>query len=597
MHQIAQTKASLPSSFDDFMGDHRRKVVRDTFFLSTMFFTALTAFDYYYYPSLFADLVLIRAAVVALSLIIFLLLIKNRATFISMIAALVIFDTLGVLSTYALISDPYCPYPILLMFTLGSLGFVPYNNFKMHSISLIFVTTSYFLTHTFVLNLSPLDPLPLFILLNCLFVSGFAFDLSKRSSSMLLKNYDLREELWKQSDAIFKHNTQLEQLDSAKTKLLSTISHEFRTPITVILVAISNLKNSKHELSKDVTNLLDIGEYESLRLLRLANNMLDSFYALESETNTNKTLNPVNISQIIRHQLKTFMLLSDRKNLMFTLDCEASDTLILSTPSDIQKIVSNVVINAIKYTDSGSISIICRDLPERYVLIVKDTGPGIPSNYTEQIFQPFKMVQSSLNKGAGLGLPLVRSLLNEIGGTIEYDDNTPRGSIFTISIPAHSASSEPSETLSTIDDLFSHLNNLSLTYTSPPTLEIAPSLSNKAHTILVIDDEPNILQTITASLKNHYNVFPASRESQALSILENQRIDAIVIDYVLDETTGLKLAKKIKQRLPDKPVLMLTANQDPKLKSTYDQNIIDGFILKPFDPALLITTINRLIRN
>ncbi len=233
-------------------------------------------------------------------------------------------------------------------------------------------------------------------------------------------------------------NRQLMELDELKDQFLQNISHELRTPLTSIIGYIEIVLNYGN-IAKTQETFLKIAHENSLSLLKIINKLL--FLSEIESGNTKLNLQMTDISVLINDTVKKMMILADKKNLALNVNVTKGKTvkdLLVEVDSDnMESVFSNLISNAIKFTQKGKIEVIIKGGKDKVIVEVKDTGIGIKEEDKKIIFEKFRQVDNSLTKiydGTGLGLPIVKNILDLHGADIQVDSVPGKGTTFTVTI-------------------------------------------------------------------------------------------------------------------------------------------------------------------
>jgi signal transduction histidine kinase len=395
------------------------------------------------------------------------------------------------------------------------------------------------------------------------------------------------------TESINKQHIELKAMDNAKSELLSNISHEFRTPLTLILSPIELLESnlSDQQLTK---NYLSVSKREGLRLLRLVNNLLDSISSLNKgnlqHLNIVNVLNPVNC---LLELSQSFALLATAKNITLDFkDLTNGKLNILFDSISFDKVTSNLLMNAVKYTSKGNIAIFVESKNGNLVIKIIDTGVGISDDDIDSIFERFKTGKNTHNSGTGIGLSLVKTLVESHNGTITLVPNLPTGTIATITIPIFEGTTPQKQ--KTEHDFFESLNKQADRNVIEDT-PIPNSTGEFALTVLIVDDEVNMRSFIFSIFEKVFNVYTASSASDALSKLKTTHFDLAILDYMLPDMNGLELNIKIKANYSHIKTIMLTANQDNIVKEKALDGGLDDFYVKPFHRNELLHAASKLL--
>ncbi|PJZ58452.1 ATP-binding protein [Leptospira barantonii] len=436
-----------------------------------------------------------------------------------------------------------------------------------------------------------------------IFFIAQAFIISKQFAT----SYHLSQKL---STDLQKSNDRLISLDKLKDEFLATTSHELRTPLQGIIGIADSLKRGAGgELSSFIESQLRMIVSSGQRLANLVNDIQDFSKLKHSDLNLRRI--PVDIKQAADFTLELNRVNVDSSKLVLLNEIDNNFPPLLADEDRLQQILQNLIGNAIKFTETGSVRVSAKVLDDRYAEIsVTDTGIGIPEDQQERIFEFFERLHGgdlSVAGGTGLGLTISRALVSLHGGEINVESSVHKGSRFYFTIP-----------------LSKEVKNISDTNTNPKTkrqsrLTISKSrsetngnvhVSNKTNSaetikqnskirILAVDDEPVNLEVIRnyLSLGNMESVLVKSG-NEALEILKTDSdFKAVILDVMMPRMSGLEVAREIRTRFGalELPILMLSAkNRDADLISALNSGAND-YLVKPFDFEQLMSRINNLL--
>lgn len=354
-----------------------------------------------------------------------------------------------------------------------------------------------------------------------------------------------------------------EESDRLKTAFLQNISHEIRTPLNGI-IGFAQLLYETEVSKEEVKEYSDIILTSANRLLDLLNNIIDiskiqagTLEARYSSINLNEAIN-----KVIRH----FSLAAGKKNLELRTKYSLADedAVIYSDELFIYQILSNLISNAIKFTDEGSIEVGYKLKGDKLMFSVQDTGCGIPAEQQPRIFEKFYQANTSLSRryeGAGLGLTITKGLVETLGGEIWFESVPEEGTTFYFTIPYH----------------------LSRPSFKKPEIEVEKKSSGKKKKILVVEDEQiNYLYIKTILKSENFEVIPAFTGKQAIESVKNNDFDLVLMDIKLPELSGIEATKAIKQIKPDLPIIAQSAYAFANEKEEMMKAGCDGYISKPF---------------
>ncbi|MBF4470366.1 hybrid sensor histidine kinase/response regulator transcription factor [Flavobacterium sp. HJJ] len=373
------------------------------------------------------------------------------------------------------------------------------------------------------------------------------------------------------------------EIYQAKIDFFTNVAHEIRTPLTLIKGPLEKLLAMDYQ-SAEVPQNLSIMKKNTSRLLKLVNELLDF---RKSEIGGLKlTFVEANISSLVRNLHLRFTPLIEERGIDFELALGERDIFAFVDKEAFKKILSNLINNAIKYSkDKVSITLF-RD-EKKLTLIVKNDGNLIPFQLKDKIFEPFFRVDNTDNSsGTGIGLSLAHSLAQLHNGNLQLLANV-KWNVFELTVPLHQeeefmlytdSEKEPSQSES----------------------EIAESETKlEKPQILVVEDNLDLLNFITAEMVSNYTVLKAENGEDALKIIHNENIQLVISDVSMPVMDGITMCKEIKTNLETShiPVILLTAKNS--LKSQIDGLEVgaDAYIAKPFSTDYLKVQVNNLIEN
>ncbi len=392
----------------------------------------------------------------------------------------------------------------------------------------------------------------------------------------------------------------LARLNDERMEFYTNMSHELRTPLTIILGINEQLRNGRYgdSIRKNSAQFLAI-ERNCLRLLRQVSAMLrlgQPVLAIQAET-----LPLIATIQLILNDFAPAA--ADRRiTLSFTPD-KALESLGLSAAcEDLEALIMNLVSNAVKYCPSGSrIDLeIARTSGGDLEIRVSDTGPGIPAEQQEIIFQRYRKAPGTAARfTSGLGLTLVRTIMENYGGSVFLKSSPGQGSRFTLRFPSSLVKSLASDNPKRAElGLFSQLYTADLISGAGAgdSSEMVTSEEPKPR-ILVIEDNQDMQAYIASVLAGRFSVLTASSGEDALKMLETEAVDVIVSDVMMRGMDGHKFLATMRARHEDFPIplIFLTArhSQEEKVESLKEGAI--RYITKPFAPAELIAGIDAIL--
>jgi len=431
--------------------------------------------------------------------------------------------------------------------------------------------------------------------------------------------------------ALENNNQELQQLDKLKDEFLANTSHEFRTPLNgMIGIAESMIDGATGTLSEIQQQNLSMIASSGRRLNELVNNILD--FAQLKNHKLELQLRSVGIKSIVEVVVTVSQSLTGTKNLQLINNIPGDLPLVWADENRLQQILYNLIGNAIKFTESGTVEIsaeivdtdgetfleVPASSPDFQIAVtVSDTGIGIAAANLDRIFEPFEQGDGSTVRqygGTGLGLTLSKQFVELHGGKIYAASQVGIGSRFTFTLPFSPEQIHPSEAVinshsATKTNSLASENNRSKDYLSShlhlshpaqnPAAQLATPLEVEQFKILIVDDDPINLQVLNNHLSlQNYRVIQALNGEQALSLLESgQHFDLIVLDIMMPRMSGYEVCAKLRKKYPshELPVVMLTAKNQVSDLIVGFQFGANDYLSKPFSKDELLTRIKSHI--
>ncbi|OJJ17139.1 hypothetical protein BKI52_30990 [marine bacterium AO1-C] len=399
------------------------------------------------------------------------------------------------------------------------------------------------------------------------------------------------KELEQQKEEIASQAEKLKEIDELKSRFFSNISHELKTPLAMILGPAENLLTSApNEKSKTYTQYILAN---TRRLMKLINQLMD-FSKLEVGKMTLKPA-PGNLRAFLSQVLQSFEPLAQQKQIEVELINLPNSTLYEFDQDKIEKVLFNLLSNAFKFTPAaGKIKLECIEQPNGVQITVSDTGLGIPPKQLPYIFERFYQVDSSQTRefeGTGIGLSLVKELVELHHGSIEVHSKMNQGTSFVIQLPLVETQTgfvQEKAIVPTINDEQMQVQEV----TSAKPLSKIPE-----YTVLVVEDNPELRQFICQELTSDYNVIEAKDGREGIDQSLQHVPDLIISDVMMPKVDGFELLQHVRKETATShiPVIMLTA------KASFDNKISglemgsDDYLTKPFSPKELKLRVRNLL--
>ncbi|UQA57758.1 GAF domain-containing hybrid sensor histidine kinase/response regulator [Polyangium aurulentum] len=406
------------------------------------------------------------------------------------------------------------------------------------------------------------------------------------------------------SEAEHRRAEALAELDRAKTAFFSNVSHELRTPLTLLLLPIeSALAKPDKALQSDD---LELTHRNALRLLKLVNTLLD-FSRIEAGR-AEARYEPTDLAALTADLASAFRSAVDKAGLGFVVDTPPLPEPIHVDREMWEKIVLNLLSNALKFTFEGEIRVSLRMEGEQAVLAVQDTGTGIAAEELPRIFERFHRIRgarSRAHEGTGIGLALVQELVHLHGGTIRAESTPGAGTTFTVTIPRGSAHL-PEENIGAARQLDStalggapFVAEALRWVTSRPGQSEAPrSNEEPAARILVVDDNADMRTYLERLLAPCWTVTAVADGRTALSIAQKSPPDLVLSDVMMPGHDGFELIRALRadERTRTVPVILLSARAGEEATVEGLEAGADDYLVKPFAARELLARIRTNIK-
>ncbi len=391
---------------------------------------------------------------------------------------------------------------------------------------------------------------------------------------------------------------QLHEMDEMKFRFFTNISHEFRTPLTLIVNPVE--KMLKEDKSEEDKALLSIIQRNAHGLLELVNQLLD-FRKLDVHKDT-LNISVGDVVAYIKDICYSFTELANQKSINFSFSTSISELRMEFDPEKMKKIVSNLLSNAFKFTlSSGKIDVnmsLIQQLNEDKKLLkitINDTGIGIPAKDLDRIFERFYRVENSENgnqTGTGVGLHIVSEYVKLHEGVIGVESEMGKGSTFTVMIPANQHIQE--EIISQKAGSDEAVEEI--------TFEgevVSEDTRTKLPLMLIVDDNHDFRNFLTTLFTQNYRIISAEDGEKAYQLILNKMPDLIICDVMMPKMDGFELCKLVKNdiRISHIPIILLTAKAGDENKYKGLEAGAEDYIAKPFNMDMLTLKVNRILER
>ena len=437
------------------------------------------------------------------------------------------------------------------------------------------------------------------LLIGLFAIALYAYWEKNRINQLLQKR---NKEIEKQRDQLVELSKQLEDATRAKLAFFTNVSHDFRTPLTLIADPVNQLKESKN-LNEDEQFLMNIIQKNVTVLLRLVNQTLD-FRKFESGKLT-LHLSEFNIAEKVRNWSEAFDTLAERRHINFTVEVKESESpyLMVADSEKMERSLYNLLSNAFKFTpENGKIKVLLSNfLKEGQLwmeLVVKDTGVGMSSEHVKHIFENFYQVDVH-HAGSGIGLALVKAFAEMHKGSVQVESRQSVGTTFTIQLPMCQEGEVEVDLQRNL--AMDTLKEGALMEADQESLKTyLPELERtEKEVVLIIDDNQDVRDYVKMLLDEEYLVIEAANGKEGLKMALKYVPDAIICDVMMPIMNGMECCRHLKSEPQTShiPVMMLTAYAMDEQKIEGYECGADSYISKPFSAQLLKVRLRNLLEN
>jgi signal transduction histidine kinase len=515
------------------------------------------------------------------------------------------------------VDDRYSPYYAGLNIILLAMGLISPWTYIQNLMITVFVLVMYV-----VVALAMHTPQPVnFIINNTTFLvltAAFVVLGSTVNARQRFHEFTLRWELDKNRRVVEESNRKLVELDQIKNRFFANVSHELRTPLTLLIAPVETLmRKYSRSLDQETHNVLQTMHSNGMRLLKLINDLLD-LVRMESGRMEAKR-EPVEVNEFIKGLASAARQVADDKRLKLETHVDPELGTVFADRDKLEKIVLNLVFNALKFTPSGGwVGIRAEKQGNDFVLSVSDSGMGIAEKNLPFVFDRFWQADGSSKRkyqGVGIGLALVKELTEVQGGKVTVESVEGKGTIFTVRLPYQKA--EPiaravvangdhqsdMKTVSSEEWLSNLYRRAELFPALTPlqdNLKVGEITRNgNLPKVLVADDEPDMLRFLKSELVENFEVFEAVDGQQAIEKASQFLPDIILLDMMMPEKDGLQACREIRERPSTQniPIILLTARADEETKLAALEAGASDFLPKPFSTTELHVRIRNLVES
>lgn len=395
----------------------------------------------------------------------------------------------------------------------------------------------------------------------------------------------------------------LAEIDRAKTAFFSNVSHEFRTPLTLMLGPVEDAL-ADPDLPQRERERVEIVHRNGLRLLKLVNSLLD-FSRIEAGK-TQAKLEAVDLAMVTTDLASNFRSAMDKAGLAFRVDCRPLSAPVLVDRDMWEKIVLNLLSNAFKFTLEGEVAVDLTELDGMALLSVRDSGSGIPASELPKLFERFHRVEGARGRsieGSGIGLALVQELVRFHGGQVEVESREGEGTCFTVAIPLDRSGAAPRDSggraASTAVRAEAYVEEAMRWLPEDDASgrvasgDAASSAPEGAPRILVADDNADMRDYVRRLLSGSYHVDVVEDGQAALESIRDNRPDLLLTDIMMPRLDGIGLIRSIREDvgLSDLAIIALSARAGEEERVDGLEVGADDYLVKPFSARELLAVV------
>lgn len=396
----------------------------------------------------------------------------------------------------------------------------------------------------------------------------------------------------------------LAEIDRAKTIFFSNISHEFRTPLTLLLGPIEDVVQSA-DSNREIKRKMEVAYRNALRMQKLVNTLLD-FSRIEAGRMEGK-FTKVDICQLTEDLASTFRSAVEKAGMRLEFQCEKTESEVYVDVDMWEKIVLNLISNAFKYSREGVITVGVKQVKDEIQVTVRDSGIGIPAAHLDKIFERFHRVENTdgrSQEGTGIGLAMVKELVKIHHGSISVSSEQGKGSVFTVTIPAGGNHLSP-------DKIIDISNNTGPRHSAafleealkwvPSQDEIHSGALNdnpEKYQVLLADDNADMRDYVQRLLSEQFSVITADNGEEAFRKMVKHKPDLLLSDIMMPRLDGFGLLKKVRQHpeIKNTPVIFLSARAGEEAKVEGLDAGADDYLIKPFSAKELMARVTHQVR-
>lgn len=383
----------------------------------------------------------------------------------------------------------------------------------------------------------------------------------------------------------------------AKMNFFTNISHEFRTPITLMLLPIAELLKDK-QLPADAHRKVALIDKSANRVLKMVNELID-FRKIEFDKMRLSVAN-VDISKAVQDTVQAFADVAAKKNIDLRIKTSSKSLYANLDMQLFDKVLFNLLANAFKFTpEYGHVYVQLAKENDELTILVEDSGLGISPADIAHVFEPFYQGKATGGNGSGLGLALCKEIVELHGGAIAVTSEENKGSIFSVTIPVVETAKVATATYQVSEDLAKTYTANILTNTVASQPEVSGKNAAKDKSVLIIEDNEDMRTFLQEQLGKTYEIFTAANGKEGFETAVKKVPDLIISDVLMPIADGVTTTKRLKNDLRTShiPVVLLTARSSQEQRVEGMDAMADAYLTKPFNLEVLQAMANNIISN
>ncbi|WP_345329798.1 two-component regulator propeller domain-containing protein [Mucilaginibacter defluvii] len=401
-------------------------------------------------------------------------------------------------------------------------------------------------------------------------------------------------------------NEKEKELSEKKLSFFTNISHEFRTPLTLIINPVKELLY-RDDKNVDTTNL-NVVYRNARRLLSLVDQLL--LFRKADLKGDNLKIAQLNVVSLSKEVFLCFSHQARSKNIRFDFDTDIESAELFADREKLEIVLFNLLSNAIKFTpENGRVTLSIKNSADNVVIEIGDTGCGIPDSTGEKLYDRFYQepgVNNALKGGFGIGLYIVRTFIEKHKGSITYQSKVNQGTTFTISLLKGRTHLNDCEIIEDTDTRSEFLKELiEDEVTANARVEAAEEmlydeqLATDAKTLLIIDDNDDVREYLKQIFRLEYRIYEANNGETGLQKVKEYLPDLVISDVMMQGMSGIELCNVIKEDVAVShiPIILLTASSSPEIKLKGIEGGADDYISKPFDKEILKARVAGILKS